>query len=94
MVNERLLRLKTGAIDESKKLFGIFIYLWVLLSRVTPINLSKQLFERANEPKAFIGVTGGGHRNEIFFLMQSAEQRAQRQANQAPAAGAISHVKT
>jgi hypothetical protein len=32
MVNERLLRLKTGAIDESKKLFGIFIYLWVLLS--------------------------------------------------------------
>jgi len=32
MVNERLLRLKTGAIDEAKKLFGIFIYLWVLLS--------------------------------------------------------------
>ena len=32
MVNERLLRLKTGAIDESKTLFGIFIYLWVLLS--------------------------------------------------------------
>ena len=32
MVHERLLRLKTGAIDESKKLFGIFIYLWVLLS--------------------------------------------------------------
>jgi uncharacterized protein len=29
--------------------------------RVTPINLAKQLFERANEPKAFIGVTGGGH---------------------------------
>jgi uncharacterized protein (DUF1810 family) len=32
MVNERLLRLKTGAIDETRKLFGIFIYLWVLLS--------------------------------------------------------------
>ena len=29
--------------------------------RVTPINLAKQLFERANEPKAFIDVTGGGH---------------------------------
>src|SRR3984893_18013259 len=32
MVNERLLRLKTGAIDETRKLFGIFFYLWVLLS--------------------------------------------------------------
>jgi hypothetical protein len=32
MVNERLLHLKTGAIDETRKLFGIFIYLWVLLS--------------------------------------------------------------
>jgi uncharacterized protein (DUF1810 family) len=32
MVNERLLRLKTGALDETKKLFAIFIYLWVLLS--------------------------------------------------------------
>src|ERR1700720_442280 len=32
MVSERLLRLKTGAIDETRKLFGIFIYLWVLLS--------------------------------------------------------------
>ena len=32
MVNERLLRLKTGAIDETRKLFGIFVYLWVLLS--------------------------------------------------------------
>src|ERR1700730_15166289 len=32
MVNERLLRLKMGAIDETRKLFGIFIYLWVLLS--------------------------------------------------------------
>jgi hypothetical protein len=32
MVNDRLRRLKTGAIDETKKLFGIFIYLWVLLS--------------------------------------------------------------
>jgi hypothetical protein len=32
MVNERLLRLKTGAIDETRKLFVIFIYLWVLLS--------------------------------------------------------------
>ena len=32
MRNDRLLRLKTGAIDESRKLFGIFIYLWVLLS--------------------------------------------------------------
>ena len=29
--------------------------------RVTPINLAKQLFDRANEPKTFIGVTGGGH---------------------------------
>jgi biotin carboxyl carrier protein len=32
MVNDRLRRLKTGALDESKKLFGIFIYFWVLLS--------------------------------------------------------------
>jgi uncharacterized protein (DUF1810 family) len=32
MVSARLLRLKTGAIDETKELFGIFIYLWVLLS--------------------------------------------------------------
>lgn len=32
MLNARLLRLKTGAIEETRKLFGIFIYLWVLLS--------------------------------------------------------------
>ncbi len=32
MANELLLRLKTGAIDETRELFGIFIYLWVLLS--------------------------------------------------------------
>jgi uncharacterized protein (DUF1810 family) len=32
MVSERLRRLKTGAIDETRELFGIFIYLWVLLS--------------------------------------------------------------
>ena len=32
MVNERLVRMKTGAIDETRKLFWIFIYLWVLLS--------------------------------------------------------------
>jgi hypothetical protein len=32
MVNERLRGPKTGAIDETRKLFGIFIYLWVLLS--------------------------------------------------------------
>ena len=32
MVNDQLHRLKTGAIDETRKLFGIFIYLWVLLS--------------------------------------------------------------
>ncbi len=32
MGNERLLRLKTGALDETRKLFGIFVYLWVLLS--------------------------------------------------------------
>lgn len=32
MANERLLRLKTGAINETRELFGIFIYLWVLLS--------------------------------------------------------------
>jgi hypothetical protein len=32
MVNDRLHRLKIGAIDETRKLFGIFIYLWVLLS--------------------------------------------------------------
>jgi uncharacterized protein (DUF1810 family) len=32
MANERLLRLKAGAIDETRELFGIFIYLWVLLS--------------------------------------------------------------
>ena len=31
-MNERLVRLKSGAIDETRKLFGIFIYLWVLLS--------------------------------------------------------------
>jgi fermentation-respiration switch protein FrsA (DUF1100 family) len=28
---------------------------------VTPIDLAKRLFERANEPKAFISVAGGGH---------------------------------
>ena len=32
MVNDRRRRLRTGAIDETRKLFGIFIYLWVLLS--------------------------------------------------------------
>jgi uncharacterized protein (DUF1810 family) len=32
MANERLLRLKRGAIDETKELLGIFIYLWVLMS--------------------------------------------------------------
>jgi hypothetical protein len=32
MVSERLLRLKTGAIDETRELFGIFIYFWILLS--------------------------------------------------------------
>jgi hypothetical protein len=32
MVNERLRRLTTGAIDETRELFGIFMYLWVLLS--------------------------------------------------------------
>ena len=32
MVSERLRRLKTGAIDETRELFWIFIYLWVLLS--------------------------------------------------------------
>ncbi|MGQ0444458.1 MAG: hypothetical protein ACT4O2_04850 [Beijerinckiaceae bacterium] len=32
MANEQLLRLKKGAIDETKKLFWIFIYIWVLLS--------------------------------------------------------------
>src|ERR1700732_3006539 len=32
MANERLLRLKTGAIDETRELCGIFIYFWVLLS--------------------------------------------------------------
>jgi hypothetical protein len=32
MVNERLDRLKAGAIDETKKLFGVFVYLWVLFT--------------------------------------------------------------
>ena len=32
MVNERLDRLKAGVIDETKKLFGVFVYLWVLLT--------------------------------------------------------------
>lgn len=32
MVNDRLHRLKTGAIEETRKLFAIFLYLWVLLS--------------------------------------------------------------
>jgi HlyD family secretion protein len=32
MLNERLRRLKTGAFEEARKLFGIFIYFWVLLS--------------------------------------------------------------
>ena len=32
MVNERVDRLKAGAVDETKKLFGIFAYLWVLLT--------------------------------------------------------------
>ena len=29
--------------------------------RVIPISLAKRLFERANEPKEFISVAGGGH---------------------------------
>jgi uncharacterized protein len=29
--------------------------------RVIPMNLARQLFERANEPKEFISVAGGGH---------------------------------
>ena len=29
--------------------------------RVIPINLAKRLFERANEPKGFVSVAGGGH---------------------------------
>jgi biotin carboxyl carrier protein len=32
MEDDRLHRLKTGAIEETRKLFGIFIYFWVLLS--------------------------------------------------------------
>jgi len=32
MMNERLSRVKTGAIDETRKLFWIFLYLFVLLS--------------------------------------------------------------
>jgi uncharacterized protein (DUF1810 family) len=32
MANERLLRLKARAIGETRELFGIFIYFWVLLS--------------------------------------------------------------
>jgi hypothetical protein len=32
MVNDRFRRLKTGVIDETRKLLGIFIYFWVLLS--------------------------------------------------------------
>jgi hypothetical protein len=32
MANERMLRLKTGAIAEARELFGIFFYFWVLLS--------------------------------------------------------------
>ncbi|MGH6794951.1 MAG: hypothetical protein ACREDD_02900 [Methylocella sp.] len=32
MVNERLLRLKSVATEETRKLFWIFIYIWVLLS--------------------------------------------------------------
>ncbi len=32
MANERMLRLKTEAIAETRELFGIFIYFWVLLS--------------------------------------------------------------
>ena len=32
MANERMLRLKRGAIAETRELFGIFIYFWVLLS--------------------------------------------------------------
>ena len=32
MVHDQLHHLKTGAIDETRKLFGIFIYFWVLLS--------------------------------------------------------------
>ncbi|HEY8005320.1 MAG TPA: efflux RND transporter periplasmic adaptor subunit [Methylocella sp.] len=32
MINERLRRLKAGAIDETRKLFSIFLYLFVLLS--------------------------------------------------------------
>jgi hypothetical protein len=32
MANDRLHRLKTGAIDETRELLWIFLYLWVLLS--------------------------------------------------------------
>src|SRR5579885_2482429 len=32
MSDGRLNRLKSGAIDETKKLFGIFLYFWILLS--------------------------------------------------------------
>ena len=32
MVSERLGRLKAGAVDETKKLLGVFLYLWILLT--------------------------------------------------------------
>ena len=32
MVNDRLGRLKALAIDETKKLLGVFLYLWTLLT--------------------------------------------------------------
>ena len=33
MVNERLGRLKAGAVAETKKLLGVFLYLWVVLAQ-------------------------------------------------------------
>ena len=32
MTNDRARRLKTTAVGEAKKLFGIFVYIWILLS--------------------------------------------------------------
>jgi hypothetical protein len=54
MLNERLGRLKALAIDETRKLFQIFLYLWILLSL---FSLHKALVQL---PTAIFGAPIGG----------------------------------
>jgi hypothetical protein len=45
MANGRLSRFKSGAIEEAKKLFGVFVYLWVFL---TVLSLHKAFIFNEN----------------------------------------------